>query len=97
MRAAWPNLKTKTRHIIRVTKKALEYLESCQHPLAAQWRDKERRSDGALDIALTREELRELWFAMDTCIEVAGKSRPQVNSAIGMMRKIERVLPGAPW
>lgn len=86
---------------VRVSKKALEWL-SATHP---SWTATHvltgvgMRADGGVDTYLTAERLRELWLFMDDMIDhcVANKSRPGVNAAIGMQRKVETMIPSVPW
>lgn len=85
---------------VRVTKTALEWLmKNGPQSLRDLFAPLPVRADGAIQLILDSEQLRELWWAMDVMLEeqLGANYRPGINSAVGMQRKIEAHMPGVPW
>ena len=57
------------------------------------------RADGAAQVVLDEQQLRDMWFAMDEMLDEMLERRytPGVNSATGMQRKTESFKPSLPW
>ena len=101
-RAGWPSdlNQSAARYPLRITKTVRLWLldNGCaefQQLLARA----PHRSDEAAQVILTAEQLRKLWWHMDTMLDQMLERRytPGCNAAVGMQRKAEAFIPTLPW